>query len=152
MAPYELTLYLDDRRGPVRLIRGGHTLAGAVYATVAALEARGVRVTRLDADDWVTLHDLAVRIGRSRETVRLWAHGRAGPGGFPPPVNPGRRTLFYSWAEVGPWLYRRAGVPLDPGAVRPDLAAAALALQLRALLPRTRDPVSILALVTGWGG
>lgn len=87
---------------------------------------------RVYTDDWVTIGEIAARADRSRETVRLWSLGRAGPGGFPPPLNPGSETLFYSWAEIVPWL-RLAGRNIPR--VEPVLPAMNLALQLRHLLP-----------------
>lgn len=110
------------------------TLAEAIAASVRAVEQLGLRVLRVDSDDWVTAGDVAMRIGKSRETVRLWAAGRLGPGGFPPPVNPRRDTTFYSWAEVLPWL--RGRMDLDLPDNQPELVAGSLAIQLRGLLPR----------------
>lgn len=110
------------------------TQAEAIAAGIRAVESTGLRVLRVDVDDWVTASDVAHRVGRSRETVRLWAAGRMGPGGFPPPANPRRDTTFYSWAEVLPWL--RIRMRLDLPEEEPALVAANLAVQLRALLPR----------------
>ncbi|HEU4424000.1 MAG TPA: hypothetical protein VFR67_15825 [Pilimelia sp.] len=112
------------------------TLVESIVSAVRRVEAAGLRAVRVDAHDWVTLGDIAERIGRSRETVRLWATGRLGPGGFPPPLNPGRDTSFYSWAEVLPWLRHRLG--FDMPDEEPVLSAANLALQLRGLASRIR--------------
>jgi hypothetical protein len=101
---------------------------------VRDLEAEGLRPARVDAGDWVTLADIGARVGRSRENVRLWAVGRYGPGGFPPPLNPGCDTTFYSWAEVSVWLRERMGFDLPDD--EPVLTAMNLALQLRRLAPR----------------
>jgi len=120
--------------GRVRFRRPGPDLAGAIVSAVRDIEAVGLRPVRLIDYDWVTLADVARRIGRSRETVRLWSVGRIGPGGFPPPLNPGRETLFFSWVEVAPWL--REGMGLPVAVPDPLLTAANLALQLRALAPR----------------
>ncbi|HZN16927.1 MAG TPA: hypothetical protein VFB84_01875 [Micromonosporaceae bacterium] len=120
-------------------------LAGAVVAAVRDAEGAGLRPVRLVDGDWVTLADIADRLGRSREAVRLWALGRVGPGGFPPPVNPGRDTLFYSWAEVSPWLRDRLCVPA-PGS-DPVLAAAGLAVRMRALAPRVPDMATLRELI-----
>jgi hypothetical protein len=109
-------------------------LTEAVASAVHDVEAAGLRPLRVAADDWVTLADIAARIGRSREIVRLWSTGRQGPGGFPPPLNPGRDTSFYSWAEVCPWLRRRMGYELPDD--EPVLVAMNLTLQLRRLAPR----------------
>jgi hypothetical protein len=118
----------------VRFDWPARSVAEAVADAVRWLDRSGLRALRVDADDWVTVADVAQRIGRSRETVRLWSIGRLGPAGFPPPLNPGRDTTFYSWVEVQEWLRARMG--LDPPYEDPTLAAANLALQVRALLPR----------------
>jgi hypothetical protein len=126
----------DPAGGPVRICFEvvAATLTEAIVVGVRCVEAVGLRALRVDAHDWVTLGDIAERIGRSRETVRLWAANRLGPGDFPPPLNPGRDTSFYSWAEVLPWLRHRVGCDLPDE--EPVLAAVNLALQLRALAPQ----------------
>jgi len=128
---------LDDGAGAVtrvRLVCRASTLAEAVEAGVRAVERKGLTAIRLNAEDWVTLADVAARVGRSRETVRLWATGRLGPGGFPSPLTPGRGTVFYSWAEVLAWLCRHGRI--DGLEEEPLLAAVSLALQLRTLTSR----------------
>jgi hypothetical protein len=138
----------DPGSGTVRLRVAwpAWSLTEAVVAAVHAVEATGLRVLRVDADDWVTVADVARRIGRSRETVRLWAAGRMGPGGFPPPLNPDRDTTFYSWAEVLVWLRHRAALDLPDE--EPVLAAANLAVQLRVLLRRVPRAQVLLRLLT----
>ncbi|MEJ3749662.1 hypothetical protein WEI85_41185 [Actinomycetes bacterium KLBMP 9797] len=120
--------------GAVTVRREAESLAEAIPPAVRDLEAVGLRPYRIEADDWVTLAEIGARIGRSREIVRLWATGRYGPGGFPPPLNPGRDTSFYSWTEVAQWLRQRMGqhVPDD----QPTLVAMNLALQLRRVASR----------------
>jgi hypothetical protein len=122
-------------------------LIRAVALAISEVEAAGLRVVRVDDRDWVTLADVAARIGRSREAVRLWALGRQGPGGFPPPLNPGMDTTFYSWAAVSPWLRERMGYDLPDD--EPVLVATNLALQLRALAPRIREMHLIRGLLAG---
>jgi hypothetical protein len=124
----------DASAVPVQVERDAPSLAEAVPPTVRDLEAEGLRPARVDAGDWVTLADIGARVGRSRENVRLWAVGRYGPGGFPPPLNPGCDTTFYSWAEVSVWLRERMGFDLPDD--EPVLTAMNLALQLRRLAPR----------------
>lgn len=101
MIEFEFTLLLHEPTGaPSRLLvrRTADNLAEAIVSAVEDLEKQGVQPVRLVTDDWVTLADIARRVGRSRENVRLWSIGRYGPGGFPSPVNPGLNTAFYSWA------------------------------------------------------
>jgi hypothetical protein len=123
-----------DGIGSISVRRDAPSLADAIASAVRDVEAAGLRPLRVAAEDWVTLADIAARIGRSREIVRLWSIGQQGPGGFPPPLNPGRDTSFYSWAEVCPWLRRRMGYDLPDE--EPVLVAMNLTLQLRQLAPR----------------
>jgi hypothetical protein len=134
-----------DGVGAVVVRRHAPGLAEAVTAAVHDVESAGLRPVRVAAGDWVTLADIATRIGRSREIVRLWSVGRQGPGGFPPPLNPGCDTSFYSWAEVVPWLRRRMGYDLPEE--EPVLVAMNLALQLRRLAPRVRRMDAVRELV-----
>ena len=138
----------DPKVGAVRLWLEwpAWSMTEAVMGGLRAVAAAGLEALRVDADDWVTVGDVAQRIGRSRETVRLWSIGRLGPGGFPPPLNPGRDTTFYSWAEVLPWLRHRMGFELPDD--EPALAAANLALQLRRLMRRVPHARELLRLLT----
>lgn len=148
MARQRFTLVVDRAPGRVTVDVEAPTLVDAVADAIAHLEFTGLTVLRADHRDWVTLADVAARVGRSRETVRRWTTGRLGPGGFPPPLNPGRDTAFYSWAEVAPWLRDRMGFDLPDD--EPVLAATNLALQLRALAPRIRHAGLIRAILGGW--
>lgn len=125
--------------GVVTFERPGPDSLAVALGAINDIEAVGLRAVRVVGDDWVTLGDIAGRVGRSREAVRLWAAGHTGPGGFPPPLNPGRDTLFYSWVEVSTWLRRRLGRPGAAG--DPGLVVADLLLRLRTLvdvMPRLR--------------
>jgi hypothetical protein len=126
-----------------------------VLDAVEFYEAAGQAPVRLDAGDWVTMSGIADRVGRSRETVRLWTVDRLGPGRFPAPLNPGGDIRFFSWAEVLAWLHTHQLYPVehsDPGGLgdeiggEPVLAALNLAMQLRQLLPRLSRPEAVLAL------
>jgi hypothetical protein len=130
-------IYLVPDQREVTVQREASTRAEAVASAVHDLEAVALQPIRVYDGDWVTIADIGDRIGRSRENVRLWAVGRYGPGGFPPPLNPGRETKFYSWAEVSTWL--RGHTALDVPFNEPDLVVANLLLQARRLAPRVRD-------------
>lgn len=123
--------------GYITVDRRTDSLAKAVMTAVQDVESVGLQPIGIEDDDWVTLGEIADRIGRSREAVRLWATGKQGPGGFPPPINPGRKTLFYSWAEVAPWL-RQMGLNIPE--VEPVLALANHYLRTRSLEQRVNQP------------
>jgi hypothetical protein len=131
----------------LRFIRAAPSLVDAIVSAVRDLDAIGLAAARIDGDDdLVTLQAIAARIGRSREAVRLWSVGRTGPGGFPPPVDAGRRSVaYYRWSQVAPWLRERMGMVVpDP---EPLLAAVNLALQLRAMAPRVSRMDAIRSLL-----
>src|SRR5512139_3293083 len=64
--------------------REAPTLAEAIASAVRSLETAGVTPVRVLDQDLLTLADVADRIGQSRESVRRYATGARGPGGFPP--------------------------------------------------------------------
>ncbi|MDG4830467.1 helix-turn-helix transcriptional regulator [Solwaraspora sp. WMMD1047] len=110
--------------------REAETMADAIATAVRSLDGVGVIALRVLDQDLITLADVAERIGQSRESVRRYATGDRGPGGFPPPVNPAREgTLFYRWSEVAPWL--RHNLAIDVPDVDPALVMANLVLQAR---------------------
>lgn len=114
----------------VHFSRAAASLADAIVAAVRDIESVGLRAMRVRDDDLLTLADIADRAGRSRESVRRYATGERGGGGFPPPVNPEHDgTLFYRWSEVGPWLRDRLAI--DIAGVDRVLVVANLLLQAR---------------------
>jgi hypothetical protein len=63
----------------VTVARGAGSLAAAIARTVTDLEAvPGTTVVGVAQDDGVTLAEIARRLGRSREFVRLHAAGKRG--------------------------------------------------------------------------
>ena len=59
-------------------------------------------------DDFVSIPEIALRAGVSREAVRLWACGQRGPQDFPTPYAfvgvAERRSPIWRWARVSEWL------------------------------------------------
>jgi hypothetical protein len=79
----------------------------------------GAQPIRMD-EDLVNTFDVADRCGVNRETVRLWAAGLRGPGGFPSPRGRIGRDAqqVWDWGSVQSWLqeqYRLGGVAIAPG-------------------------------------
>ena len=144
----DITVEHDPRHrtAVVTFDRYAPSLVDAILSAVRDVESVGLTALRVrDDDDLVTLADIAERVGRSREAVRLWSLGRTGPGGFPAPVDGGLSTAFYRWSQVAPWIRDRMGMPVnDP---EPTLAAVNLALQLRAMAPRVSRMDAVRALL-----
>lgn len=121
------------------------SLVEAIASAVLNVEDAEIRVSGVGATDLVDLPEIAVRVGRTRESVRLLAAGKRGPGGFP-----AAREGFYSWAAVRAWF-----AEYDPDAVgRPDddsleydriIAAADHVVRARALMGgHANDLVALL--------
>ncbi len=106
------------------------TMADAVVSAVHTLESIGLTALRVVDQDLLTLADIADRIGQSRESIRRYATGARGAGGFPPPANPSRDgTVFYRWTEVAPWLRTHLGPDIPD--TDPALVVANLIVQAR---------------------
>lgn len=67
-------------------------------------------ILSVDAENLVSIAAIARRLGRSHESVRLYARGKRGPGDFPAPV--GRldaKTRVWNWPDVGLWWQETLG-------------------------------------------
>jgi predicted DNA-binding transcriptional regulator AlpA len=129
-------------------IRQAPSLGEALRSALEQVESvPGVRVVRVEPDDLVTMSEIAQRLGRSRESVRLLVAGERGPGGFPSPVSHLKaRTRLWRWSEVAAWA-RRHDQPIDlDGATAIAALNAALTLRttLAELAPAERRLVTSL--------
>lgn len=128
------TLEVETDRTLLHVAREAPTLTAAVASAVLGLERVGVNASGVGSNDLVDLPEIANRVGRSRESIRLLAAGKRGPGGFP-----AARDGFYSWVAVKEWFARYApetvGSP-GPGELTYDriIAAADHLVQARMLL------------------
>jgi hypothetical protein len=74
--------------------------------------------------DLVTVSNIARRVGRSRESVRLLVDGKRGPGGFPAPLGVvGEGTRVWPWSVALEWFDQALGVDLGERGVLPEAAA-----------------------------
>jgi len=127
-----------DGMGYGDFIREAPSFADAVLGAIRQVESVGsLRVIRVEPDDIVTMADIADRMERSRESVRLLIAGRRGPGGFPPPISHGiERGRLWRWSAVAEWLEQ-----LEPDEIEAAHFTAAVnaALELRRQLPAMKD-------------
>ena len=121
-----------DGAGYGDFVRAAPTFAAAVHSAIGSVESvPGLRVLRVEPDDLVTMNEIAERMGRSRESVRLLIAGRRGPGGFPAPASHLKvRSRLWRWSEVAGWA-ESIGFTVPPHA-GPFVAAINAALALRA--------------------
>ena len=96
--------YLDfDREAP--------THKDAILSAIANVESvDGVEVVRIASAGLVSMADIATRMGRTRESVRLLVEGERGPGSFPAPVNdPRGRYRLWRASDVTRWFAANYG-------------------------------------------
>ena len=103
--------------------READAIDDAILSAVDDLEkVQGVHVIRIGDAGLASLADIAARLDRTRESVRLLVSGARGPGGFPKPVtDPRSRYRLWRWSEVAHWFKEHRG-QLPP--IRDDEAMA----------------------------
>ena len=110
--------------------REASSLLAAVISAIRAVESvPGLCTLRVEPDELVTAADIAARLRRTRESVRLLITGERGAGDFPPPVSHLRtRHRLWRWSEVAVWS--KQATP-EEAAAAGTLAAVNAALDLR---------------------
>ena len=137
--------------------REGPSLAEAIASAIRDIDRSGsemtpVRVEVEGVGDLVTVGEIARRLGQSRESVRLYATGARGPGGFPPPAaRQDTRTPLYRWAEVARWMETNGWDRAKLGRSKPVPAAVELingALAVRRTRPRVAGADHVLEMIS----
>ena len=102
--------YVPEGPNPplVHVRQDAPTLLAAIASAVQAIESVGLAAVGLKSEDLVSVKEVAARLSRTYESVRLLASGQRGPGGFPTPLSDGQWAL-YSWAEVADWFATHYG-------------------------------------------
>ena len=122
----------------------------AILAAVDDLESlEGVEVIRIADAGLVSVAEMAVRIGRTRESVRLLVSGARGPGGFPKPVTgSGSRYRLWRWSEAARWFEEYLGhLPAFADDRHAAICNAALELRHGRRLLEPSDPITLRELV-----
>jgi hypothetical protein len=118
--------------------RKAASLEEAITGAITAVERAvpGAAVTRVEPDDLVTAAEIAERLSRSRESVRLLVSAERGPGSFPAPVSHLKaRGRLWRWTEVAIWARDAIGWA-GSGHDAVLIAAVNGALELRRLAPQ----------------
>lgn len=127
--------------------RRADTFLEAVTSAILDVESvPPIHVLRVESNELLTMSDIARRLGRTRESVRLLVLGKRGKGGFPEPEIGTGRWRFWRWSEVLAWLDAAPESELERARAI-DAVNAALELRRRkAALPRSeRRAVQALA-------
>ncbi|MDX6670458.1 MAG: hypothetical protein QOI91_821 [Solirubrobacteraceae bacterium] len=120
----------------------------AVLSAIADLQRVLPEATmlRVKPDDLVTIDDIAERMGRTHESVRLLIKGKRGPGGFPAAAGGrGRRDRMWRWYEVERWFREEMGIEIPGHKHGAFLAAVNALLELRGLMPELHRDAPRLA-------
>ena len=130
--------------------READALDHAILSAVDDLEKLdGIEVARIADAGLASQADIAARLGRTRESIRLLVSGARGPGGFPKPVtDPRGRYRLWRWPEVARWFSERLGETLTVS--QDELTAAfnaALELRRCRLSLNPSDPVNLREMV-----
>ena len=89
-------------------------------------------IMEIEQDNLVSIAAIARKVGRSHESVRLYARGKRGPGNFPRPAGKlDAKTEVWRWPDVAVWWQETLHEPI-PG-LEADLFLTMLndALELR---------------------
>lgn len=122
--------------------RRADSLAAGIEGAIRDVRrgAPGAEILRVEPDDLVTAADIAHRLGRTRESVRLLISGARGQGGFPPPVSHLKaRGRLWRWAEVSAWCREALGTTAPAADTSVFVAALNDALELSKLAPRLQE-------------
>ncbi len=175
MAEYDFTLVIDGGLTPERLedlyeagcsdmtFQGGETgqasadvhreapsFVDAVLSAVRDIErVPGLRVWEVENPDLVGIADLAWRLNRTPESVRLLAAGKRRKAAFPRPAVRRQRGQLWRWVEVASWANQHLGTNFDldqPAHIAAVNTALALRRNVKVLPEPQRRTVKKLAL------
>jgi hypothetical protein len=121
------------------------SLAGAVMEVIGHVEASapGLRVLRVEADPLLSLGDIAERVGRTVESVRLSIKGTRGSGGFPASETSTARQRLWRWSRVAAWYDIDVPQLQEAG---PTARAINAWLELREVVPQVApEPRAVVA-------
>lgn len=109
----DMTFASHDGVTRVAVEREADSLAAAIRSAIADVESiPGVRVERVEPDEYVSQVEIAARLGRSRQSVSQLVSGARGRGDFPAPAFESGRVALWRWSEVSEWL-ASAGLMAD---------------------------------------
>ncbi len=125
---YAIRAYDDDRLQDMMLAgpdehgvfdtefdREADSFPAAVGSAIHDLSAvfPEAEILSVDPETLVSIAAIARRLGRSHESVRLYARGKRGPGNFPAPAGKiDAKTEVWRWPDVALWWQESVGEPV----------------------------------------
>ena len=76
----------------------------AMRDVARAVSSTGVRGARVEPDDLVSIQDIAMAIGVTRQHIHLLVRAERGPGAFPPPAVSTSKRRYWRWPDVLDWI------------------------------------------------
>jgi hypothetical protein len=129
----------ESGRGSADVHREAPSMVEAVVSAVTDIESvSGLTVLGLENQELVGLADIAWRLGRTAESVRLLASGRR-RSAFPSPVVRRRRGQVWRWSEVAVWANQYLGSDFDPDEAN-LVSVINATLEIRRLAARLPEP------------
>jgi hypothetical protein len=122
--------------------RPAPTFADAVLSALNDLHRvfPEAQLVRVEPDKLTTISDIAERMSRSHESIRLLVQGKRGPGGFPKTASaPGAKPQVWRWHEVAEWFERKMDVQVPDSENAKFLAMINDVLRLRLAAPTVID-------------
>lgn len=116
---------------PAAVVAAMHDLASVLP------EAEPLRV---ENENLVTIAAIARRLGRSHESVRLYARNKRGPGNFPAPVGKiDDKTAVWDWGDIAQWWEQGHREPVEGTGDTAFLTLINDALEMRRAVARLAD-------------
>jgi len=122
----------NGQSASIMVTREAASLDDAILTVIEDIRSSGFVPVGIANDDIVSLSDIARRLNRTHESVRLLAAGKRGPGGFPAPIASG----MYSWNAVRTWCVKHQIATPIIDTELDTLAAADLMLRARLIRPK----------------
>jgi hypothetical protein len=144
--------FQGDETGPASadVHREAPSLVAAILSAIRDIErVPGLHVREVENPDLVGVADLAWRLNRTPESVRLLATGKRRKGGFPAPAARRRRGQLWRWIEVAAWANNHLGTNFDleePARIAAVNTALAMRRDVKALPEPERRTLRDLAL------
>lgn len=121
----DATLSFRNRIAFLEFDREAPSFKEAVISAIKQVETidKAIVVERVEPDDLVTAAEIARRINKTREYVRLLIEGERGAGNFPVPLSGMvSKSLIWSWLKVAQWLRENRIVEEEEFQIAQDIA------------------------------